>query len=68
MKKWQWFCIVLQIIGCGGMGIHLFLFDGISNPTWILTVFALIFGIGLVGNLIVSLCRVWKERKNTQGI
>ena len=63
MKKIQGICIAMMILGGLGMGGHLFLADGIAHPTHVLTVFAAITGIGMVGNLIVLLCRLAKEEK-----
>ncbi len=41
-----------MLIGCIGMGVHLFLFDGITNPTDVLTFFAVLFGVGMYANTI----------------
>ena len=40
MKIVQWLMVILMIIGGVGSGIHLFVFDGIKNPTYKLTVFS----------------------------
>ena len=60
-RKLQWISILLEVIGCLGMGVNLFLFDGIAQPSHMLTVFAAIFGIGLIGTLIGALWRLAKE-------
>ena len=61
MKIAQWLMVILMIIGGVGSGIHLFVFDGIKNPTYILTVFYVMIGIGLIGNLIICLLRLSKK-------
>ena len=61
MKIAQWLMVILMIIGGVGSGIHLFVFDGIKNPTYILTVFSVMIGIGLIGNLIICLLRLAKK-------
>ena len=61
MKKMQWISILIMIIGCSGMGAHLFLGDGIAHPTWVLTMFAYIFAAGMIGNLIAALMRLARE-------
>ena len=61
MKIAQWLMVILMIIGGVGSGIHLFVFDGIKNPTYILTVFSVMIGIGLIGNLIICLLRLSKK-------
>ncbi len=64
MKKGQLFSVLIEVIGCIGMGIHLYLFDGISHPGPALTVFAAVFGAGLLGNLIFSLGLFLKSKKS----
>ena len=61
MKIAQWLMVILMIIGGVGSGIHLFVFDGIKNPTYMLTVFSVMIGIGLIGNLIICLLRLAKK-------
>ena len=61
MKIAQWLMVILMMIGGVGSGIHLFVFDGIKNPTYILTVFSVMIGIGLIGNLIICLLRLSKK-------
>ena len=63
MKIVQWLMVILMIIGGVGSGIHLFVFDGIKNPTYMLTVFSVMIGIGLIGNLIICLLRLAKNLK-----
>lgn len=66
MKIAQWLMVILMIIGGVGSGIHLFVFDGIKNPTYMLTVFSVIIGIGLLGNLIICLLRLSKRPKEKE--
>ena len=61
MKIAQWLMVILMIIGGVGSGIHLCVFDGIKNPTYMLTVFSVMIGIGLLGNLIICLLRLSKK-------
>lgn len=66
MKIAQWLMVTLMIIGCVGSGIHLFVLDGIKNPTSMLTVFAVMIGIGLLGNLIICLIKLAKNPKKKE--
>ena len=66
MKIAQWLMVILMIIGGVGSGIHLFAFDGIKNPTHMLTVFSVMIGIGLLGNLIICLIRLSKRPKEKE--
>ncbi len=68
MKKGQLFSLLPELIGCAGIGAHLYLFDGISRPGPALTVFAAIFGAGMIGNLIFSLGSYFKQKKNKEDV
>ena len=63
IKIMQWICISLMIIGVIGMGVHLFIMDGVTHPTNVLTVFAVIFAIGMVGNFVIAVIALWFEQK-----
>ena len=63
MKIAQWLMVILMIIGGIGSGICLLALDGIKNPTYMLTVFSVMVGIGLLGNLIICLIRLAKKDK-----
>jgi len=65
-QKLHWISVLLEIVGCFGMGANLFLLDGITHPTHMLTVFAAVFGIGMVGTLIAALWRLEKEDRQRQ--
>lgn len=68
MKIAQWLMVILMIIGGVGSGIHLFVFDGIKNPTNMLTAFSVMIGIGLIGNLIICLLRLVKNPKKKENV
>ena len=63
MKIAQWIMVILMIIGGVGSGVHLLVFDGVKNPTHLLTVFSVMVGIGLLGNLIICLMKLAKNLK-----
>ncbi len=65
-RKLQWISILLEIIGCFGMGMNLFLLDGITHPTHMLTFFAAVFGIGMFGHLIGAFWRLAEEERRKQ--
>lgn len=64
MKTAKWLMVILMTIGGVGSGIHLFVFDGVKNPTYMLTVFSVMIGIGLLGNFIICLIKLIKAQEN----
>ena len=56
-------CIAASIISCIIMGCHLFLDDGISHPTHVLTVSAAVTFAGLIGNAVCAFIRYAQEEK-----
>jgi len=65
-RKLQRLSILFEIIGCFGMGVNLFLLDGVTHPTHMLTFFAAVFGIGMLGTLIAALWRLTEEDRKKQ--
>lgn len=60
----QFSCIAVSIISMIVMGAHLFLGDGIKNPSPLVEITAVLAFAGLVGNAVCSFIRYEQERKD----
>lgn len=60
----QFSCISVSIISMIVMGAHLFLGDGIKNPSPLVEITAVLAFFGLIGNAICAFIRYEQERKN----
>jgi len=60
----QFSCIAVSIISMIFMGAHLFLGDGVKNPSPVVEITAVLAFAGLVGNAICAFIRYGQERKN----
>ena len=57
-------CIAVSIISMIVMGAHLFLGDGIKNPSPVVEITAVLTFAGLVGNAVCAFIRYAQEEKN----
>ena len=64
VRIFQFSCIAVSIISMIFMGAHLFLGDGIKNPSPVVEITAVLAFAGLVGNAIGAFIRYEQERKN----
>ena len=60
----QFSCIAVSIISMLVMGAHLFLGDGISNPSPVVEITAILALAGLVGNAVCTFIRYEQEKKD----
>ena len=60
----QFCCIAVSILSMIVMGAHLFLGNGIKNPSPLVEITAVLTFAGLVGNAICAFIRYDQERKD----
>ena len=60
----QFYCIAVSILSMLFMGAHLFLGDGISNPSPVVEITGILALAGLTGNAICAFIRYEQEQKN----
>lgn len=63
MKTLKWISICAAIIGVIGYGANLLVGDGITHPTHLLTAFAVLICVGLLGMVIVGIHDYVKKQK-----
>lgn len=64
VRIFQFSCIAVSIISMIIMGAHLFLGDGVKNPSPVVEITAILAFAGLVGNTVCAFIRYEQERKN----
>ena len=63
VRIFQFSCIAVSVISMIVMGAHLFLGDGISHPSPVVEITAVLAFAGLVGNAVGAFIRYEQERK-----